>query len=154
MGITFFGKVLSVLKRFSVSLEESLLDRFDEYTAARSYSNRSEAVRDLIRDSFVRQDWEEDGSVIGVITLMYDHSQPQLQTRITQLQHDCHDQIISTTHVHVDHDDCLEVIIVGGNARSISVLADTLSAVRGVRNCSLSTTGTGGFSHAHGDAHR
>ena len=138
-----------MLRRFSVSLEESLLDRFDEYIAAHSYSNRSEAVRDLIRDSFLRRDWEEDGSVIGVISLVYDHSQPKLQARITELQHDCHDQIISTTHVHVDHDDCLEVIIANGNARRVSALADALSAVRGVRNCSLSTTGTGGGLHAH-----
>lgn len=138
-----------MLKRISVSLEESLLDQFDEYIASRSYSNRSEAVRDLIRDSFVRRDWEEDGTVIGVISLVYDHGEPQLQTRITQLQHDCHDQIISTTHVHVDHNDCLEVIIVSGNARSISTLTDTLSAVRGVRNCSLSTTGTEIANHDH-----
>jgi CopG family transcriptional regulator, nickel-responsive regulator len=138
-----------MVKRFSVSLEVSLLDRFDEYIAGRSYNNRSEAVRDLIRDSFVRRDWEEDGTSIGVISLIYDHSQPQLQARITQLQHDCHDQIISTTHVHVDHNDCLEVIIVSGNARSISALSDTLSALRGVRNCSLSTTGTGITDHDH-----
>jgi CopG family transcriptional regulator, nickel-responsive regulator len=138
-----------MVKRFSVSLEVSLLDRFDEYIAGRSYNNRSEAVRDLIRDSFVRRDWEEDGTAIGVISLIYDHSQPQLQARITQLQHDCHDQIISTTHVHVDHHDCLEVIIVSGNARSISALSDTLSALRGVRNCSLSTTGTDIADHDH-----
>ncbi len=135
-----------MLKRFTVSLEDSLLGRFDEYIGARSYSNRSEAVRDMIRDSLIRRNWEEDRNVLGVITLVYDHSQPQLQSRITQLQHDCHDQIISSTHVHVDHDDCLEVIIVSGNARRISALTDSLSAVRGVRNCSLSTTGAGSLS--------
>ena len=138
-----------MVKRFSVSLDVSLLDRFDEYIMARSYNNRSEAVRDLIRDSFVRRNWEEDGTAIGVISLVYDHSQPQLQARITRLQHDCHDQIISATHVHVDHIDCLEVIIVSGNARSISDLADSLAALRGVRNCSLSTAGTGITDHNH-----
>lgn len=145
-----------MVRRFSVSLEVSLLDRFDEDIAARSYGNRSEAVRDLIRDSFVRREWEQeqDGSVIGVITLVYDHSQPQLQTRITQMQHDCYDQIISTTHVHVDHDNCLEVIIVSGNVRNIKALVDSLSAVRGVRNCSLSTTGTGSKAHAHDQKHQ
>ncbi len=66
----------------------------------------SEAVRDMIRDSLIRRNWEQDRSVLGVITLVYDHSQPQLLSRITRLQHDCHDQIISSTHVHVDHDYC------------------------------------------------
>ena len=138
-----------MLKRFSVSLEESLLDQFDEYISERSYSNRSEAVRDMIRNSFTRRNWEQNQNVLGVITLVYNHSQPQLQSRITSLQHDCHDQIISSTHVHVDYEDCLEVIIVKGNARIISALADSLSAVRGVRNCRLSTTGAGNLSKNH-----
>lgn len=149
-----------MLKRFSVSLEEALFDRFDEYIASRSYDNRSEAIRDLIRDALVRRDWDENGQVIGVISLVYDHSRPQLQTTITRLQHESHDRIVSATHVHVDRDDCLEVIIVSGNAGSVSALADSLSAVRGVRNCSLSLTGTGdgdpghavggGVPHSHG----
>ena len=142
-----------MLKRFSVSLEEALLRRFDEHIATRSYGNRSEAIRDLIRDAFVRRDWEEDGSVIGVISLVYDHSQPQLQTRITGIQHDSHDHIISSTHVHVDQHDCLEVIIVSGSSRSISTLADNLSAVRGVRNCSLSATGSGARLPGHARPH-
>lgn len=132
-----------MLKRFSISLEETLLNQFDEYIHARSYINRSEAIRDLIRSAFVRRDWEENGNVTGVISLVYDHSRPQLQSKVTQLQHDCHEQIISATHVHVDHENCLEVIIVSGTAGNISALADGLSAVRGVRNCSLSMTETG-----------
>ncbi len=146
-----------MMKRFSVSMEEDLLDRFDDYLTARSYRNRSEAVRDLIRDAFVRREWDEDGRVIGVISLVYDHSTPQLQSRITGLQHDFHERIISTTHVHVDHDNCLEVIIVSGLATRISELTDRLKAIRGVRNCSLSVTTveheSGGRHGAHGHHH-
>lgn len=142
-----------MLKRFSISLEDTLLDQFDGYIRAHSYGNRSEAIRDLIRASFVRRDWEEDGIVTGVISLVYDHSKPQLQSRITALQHDCHDQIISATHVHVDHEICLEVIIVNGKAGEISALSDNLSAVRGVRNCSLSMSGTGNSTSGHARPH-
>ncbi len=142
-----------MMKRFSVSLEKELLRRFDEHIASRSYSNRSEAVRDLIRDSFVRREWDEDGEVIGLISLVYNHAMPQLQRRITKLQHDFHDRIVSTTHVHVDHDNCLEVIIVSGSATSISSLADGLSAIRGVRNCNLSVTALRDDSTDHGHIH-
>lgn len=142
-----------MVKRFTVSLEEPLLDRFDEFIASHSYSNRSEAIRDLIRESLMRRDWEENRDVIGVISLVYDHSQLQLQSRITRLQHECHDQIISTTHVHVDHDNCLEVIIVGGKAGNIRVLVDSLSAIRGVRNCSLSTTGADTTTNSNENIH-
>ena len=144
LGNTFSKKVtLPMTKRFSISLEEDLLRRFDEYITLRSYSNRSEAVRDLIRDSFVRREWDEDGHVIGVISLVYNHGSPQLQQRITRHQHDSHERIVSTTHVHIDHDNCLEVIIVSGPATGIAALADGLSAIRGVRNCSLSVTALG-----------
>ena len=129
-----------MLKRFSVSIEEGLLSRFDEYITSRSYGNRSEAVRDLIRDSFVRREWDENGEVIGVISLVYNHARPQLQRRITGLQHDFSRRIVSTTHVHVDHDNCLEVIIVSGKPADVSALTDGLAAIRGVRNCSLSVT--------------
>jgi len=142
-----------VLKRFSVSLESDLLSRFDEYIGDRSYDNRSEAIRDLIRNALVVRDWEADRDVIGVISLVYNHEQPQLQKRITAAQHETHEHIVSTTHVHIDHDNCLEVIIVKGSAGSITRLADNLSAIRGVRNCSLSTSGTEGqgeSDHAHG----
>jgi CopG family nickel-responsive transcriptional regulator len=140
------------MKRFSVSLEDDLLRRFDEYLRERSFKNRSEAVRDLIRDAFLRREWEEDGNVIGVISLVYDHATPQLQSKITGLQHDFHERIISTTHVHVDHENCLEIIIVSGMASNISSLADRLQAIRGVRNCNLSVTAAGdgsGHSHSH-----
>jgi CopG family nickel-responsive transcriptional regulator len=146
-----------MMKRFSVSMEEELLARFDDYLQAHAYKNRSEAVRDLIRDAFVKREWNEDGEVIGVISLVYDHEIPQLQSRITKLQHDFHHRIISTTHVHIDHDNCLEVVIVSGPASNIASLANSLQAIRGVRNCNLSVTSVrhdeeagSGHRHTHG----
>ena len=96
-----------MLKRFSISLEENLLDSFDTYIKAQSYNNRSEAIRDLIRKALVRQAWLSDSDVMGVITLVYDHHQHQLQEKVTELQHGHHHHIVSTTHVHMDHHNCL-----------------------------------------------
>ena len=105
-----------MLKRFSISLENNLLRSFDTYINAQSYNNRSEAIRDLIRKALVKQEWESDSKVMGVITLVYDHHQHQLQEKVTEVQHDYHHHIVSTTHVHMDHNNCLEVIIVKGKA--------------------------------------
>ena len=82
-----------MLKRFSISLEEDLLGKFDTYLEDKGYSNRSEAVRDLIRKALVNEEWEQDSEVVGVVTLVYDHHKPQLQERITELQHDYYHQI-------------------------------------------------------------
>ena len=136
-----------MLKRFSISLDEDLLADFDSYIGRRKYSNRSEAIRDLIRKAFVKDEWEADKEVIGVITLVYDHHQNQLQERITELQHDFHHQITSTTHVHMDHHNCLEVIIVRGKAKQVQELAERLIALRGVKNGHLAMSSTGDQLH-------
>jgi len=132
-----------MLKRFSVSLEDSLLDDFDLFIRKRKYSNRSEAVRDLIRKAFVREEWEADREVVGVISLVYDHHQRQLQERITEIQHDYHTLITSTTHVHMDHHNCLEVAIVRGKAKEVQELAERLIALKGVKNGNLAMSSTG-----------
>lgn len=136
-----------MLKRFSIAIEENLLLQFDKFIRRRKYNNRSEAIRDLIRNSLVKDEWEADKEVIGVISLIYDHHQHQLQEKITVLQHDFHHEIISTTHIHVDHDNCLEVIIVRGNAQKVRGLAERLTALRGVKNGNLSMSSTGGHLH-------
>ncbi len=132
-----------MLKRFSISLEEELLALFDRFIAARQYDNRSEAVRDLIRKALVRREWESDKPVMGVISLVYDHHQPNLQERITEVQHGYHHHIVSSTHVHMDHDNCMEVIIVRGRAGEVRELADRLIALRGVRDGNLAMSSTG-----------
>lgn len=136
-----------MLKRFTVSLEDDLLAEFDAYITLRQYNNRSEAVRDLIRKSLIREEWEAGKEVVGVISLVYDHHQYLLQEKITELQHDFHHQIISATHIHMDHDNCLEVIIVRGKARKVKDLAEKLTAIRGVKDGNLSMSSTGGDLH-------
>ncbi|NLZ16129.1 MAG: nickel-responsive transcriptional regulator NikR [Desulfobulbaceae bacterium] len=136
-----------MLKRFSISLEEQLLERFDAYISEHGYVNRSEAVRDLIRKEFVGAEWEQDGEVAGVITLVFNHHQALLQEKITEIQHDYYTLITSTTHVHMDHDNCLEVIIVKGQASLIRELAEKMIALRGVKNGNLTMTSTGHHLH-------
>ncbi|MDY0391028.1 nickel-responsive transcriptional regulator NikR [Desulfobulbus oligotrophicus] len=132
-----------MLIRFSVSMDEKLLARLDEYLQRRGYSNRSEAIRDFIRNVLVNEEWEQDSEVVGVITLVYNHHQPQLQEKITEIQHEYHHQITSTTHVHMDHDNCLEVTIVKGRASQVRDLAEQLIALRGVKNGNLTMSSTG-----------
>lgn len=132
-----------MLKRFSISLEGNLLDSFDSYIKAQSYDNRSEAIRDLIRKALIRQEWLSDSNVMGVITLVYDHHQHQLQEKVTEVQHDRHHLIVSTTHVHMDHHNCLEVIVVRGKAQEVQELSDRLTALRGVRDGNLAMSSTG-----------
>ena len=136
-----------MLRRFSVSLEEELLEQFDSYIRERGYVNRSEAVRDLIRKEFISEEWEQDGDVAGVVTLVYNHHQPQLQEKITEIQHDYYTLITSTTHVHMDHHNCLEVIIVKGKASRIREMAEKVIAMRGVKNGHLTMTSTGHHLH-------
>ncbi len=136
-----------MLKRFSISIEENLLDIFDEHIQERQYNNRSEAIRDLIRKAFTKKEWEADKEVMGVINLVYDHHQHQLQEKVTEIQHDFHGLIVSTTHVHMDHHNCLEVIIVKGKAKEVQELSDLLLAQRGVRDGNLAMSTTGKFLH-------
>jgi len=132
-----------MLKRFTISLDEKLLDNFDTFIKQQKYVNRSEAIRDLIRSSFVEEEWQADKDVIGVISMIYDHHQPNLQEKVTEIQHGYHHQIVSATHIHMDHHNCLEVVIVKGKAGSVNELSDRLRSLRGVRNCNLAMSTTG-----------
>jgi CopG family nickel-responsive transcriptional regulator len=136
---------VSELIRFGISLERSLAKKFDEKIKAKGYINRSEAVRDLIRQDLVEQEWRLGREVAGAITLIYDHHQRALLNKITDIQHDFQQVIISAQHIHMDHSHCLEIIAVKGSPQDVQKLADTLKAVRGVqhRTLSMSTTGKG-----------
>lgn len=133
-----------MLRRFSVSLDNDLLAKFDDYIQEHGYNNRSEAIRDLIRKGLVKQEWDRNSSVVGVVTLVYDHHKPQLQERVTDLQHRFYHIITSSTHVHMDHHNCLEVTIVKGRATEVQELAQGLIALRGVKDGSLTMSSTGG----------
>jgi len=131
------------LVRFGVSLEKGLLDKFDALLREKKYTNRSEAIRDLIRQELVHKEWGEDREVAGAITYIYDHHQRELLNRIIDIQHDFQRLIISTQHVHLDHDHCLEIVAVKGKASEIKHLADMLRAVKGVRHGTLGMSSTG-----------
>ena len=134
---------MSGLFRFGVSLDKALLDKFDRYIRERNYSNRSEAFRDLIRQELIKKEWQEGDDVAGAITLIYDHHRKDLLNKITDLQHDFQSVIISTQHIHLDHDNCLEIVAVRGQPREVTKLADMMKSIKGVKHCTLSMSSTG-----------
>jgi len=134
---------MSELVRFGVSLDKNLLEKFDKLIEERNYNNRSEAIRDLIRQEFIKKEWQEGEEVAGAITLIYDHHRRDLLNKITNMQHDYQKLIISTQHIHLDHNNCLEIIAVRGNPRNIQKLAEGLKALKGVKHGTLSMSSTG-----------
>jgi len=134
---------MSELIRFGISLEKNLLNDFDKLISSRQYSNRSEAIRDLIRNSLVEEEWRKGEDVAGAISLVYDHHKRELMDLIVDIQHDYQDMIIASQHAHLDHHNCLEVIIVKGKPEKIKALADKLRAVKGVKHGSLTLTTLG-----------
>ena len=131
------------LVRFGVSLEKPLLERFDALIRKRQYTNRSEALRDLIRRALVERQWREGQEVAGAITLIYDHHKRDVLARVMDIQHAFQEMIISTQHIHLDHDNCLEIIAARGKADEVQRLADTLTSVKGVRHGSLNMSSAG-----------
>jgi CopG family nickel-responsive transcriptional regulator len=132
------------VSRFSVSLPPSLLRQLDQMSGEKGYDNRSLAIADMIRDGLIehRQKFGSE-EIAGTITLVYDHHQHNLQSTLTDIQHDHEDVIISTVHVHLDHHNCLEVILVRGKAGLIRKIADELIAAKGVKHGKLTVTTTG-----------
>ncbi|MBC18044.1 putative nickel-responsive regulator [Pseudodesulfovibrio profundus] len=130
--------------RFGVSLDSDLLEKFDTHCEERSYQTRSEAIRDLIRNTLVQREWEQaEGDLAGTLTLVYDHHKSGLSQRLTEIQHDAHDVIQSSLHVHLDHHNCLEVIILKGDADTIKDLGQKLISTKGVKHGNLALTTTG-----------
>ena len=134
---------MSGLFRFGISLPKDLLDKFDKLIAEKNYTNRSEAFRDLIRQELVKKEWKEGEDVAGTITIIYDHHQRELATKLMDIQHDHGKNIISTQHIHLDHHNCMEIIAVRGSAKEAQKLADMLKAVKGVKHSTLGMSSTG-----------
>lgn len=135
---------MSELVRFGVSLDKELLSTFDALIREKKYTNRSEALRDLIRQELVHREWQQgDRDVAGAITFIYDHHQRTLLNQITDIQHDFQQIIISTQHIHLDHSNCLEIVAVKGSSHTIQQLADTLKSIKGVRHGTLGMSSTG-----------
>ena len=135
---------MTTLERFSVSMEDDLLARFDTLISARGYASRSEAIRDLVRQELVKEEWSDpDAEVIGAVTIVYEHHVHELSNVLADLQHRYHDCIICSTHIHMDAHNCLEVIIVRGSSTKITEIANTLISTRGVKHGKLVSTTTG-----------
>jgi len=134
---------MSELVRFGVSLEKPLLERFDELIRERQYTNRSEALRDMIRRELVQREWRAGRDVAGAITLIYDHHKRDVLSKVTDIQHGFQPVIISTQHIHLDHHNCLEIIAARGRAEEVQRLADALKSIKGVRHGTLSMSSTG-----------
>ncbi|NTV28760.1 MAG: nickel-responsive transcriptional regulator NikR [Candidatus Omnitrophica bacterium] len=131
------------LVRFGISLEGDLSKQFDALIKRKGYSNRSEAVRDLIRQDLVGQQWQDGDEIAGAITFIYDHHKRQLLNKITDIQHDFQKVIISSQHIHLDHDNCLEIVAVKGRPVEVLKLANLLKTLKGVKHGTLGITSTG-----------
>ncbi len=132
------------ITRFGISLDRALLERFDRLIGEKGYANRSEAIRDLIRDNLVREEWEAGNiETVGTITLVYSHDTRELADTLTDLQHHNHTSIISTMHIHLDEHNCLEVLVVKGKGKDMKKIADRLIGTKGVKHGKLTVTTTG-----------
>ena len=129
------------LVRFGVSLPKSLIEKFDKLINRKNYPNRSEAIRDLIRQSLIDEEVKSNQEVVGILHLLYDHHKRELSDKLTHIQHDHHDLIISSTHLN--HDNCIEVILLRGKGKEINNVADKLISTIGVINGKLYITSTG-----------
>ncbi len=134
---------MSDLARTGVSLDEGLLLEFDRLIAKRGYKNRSEAFRDLIREALLAETVDSNKPVVGTLTLVYDHHVPNLSEKLTETQHSAGAMVLAATHVHLDHNYCLEVIIMRGKSRELQEIADRMLALRGVELGKLVLTNSG-----------
>jgi CopG family nickel-responsive transcriptional regulator len=136
-----------MLERIGISLEEDLLAQFDKLIAEKGYVNRSEAVRDLIRDSLVQREWASRGreEKVAVVTLVYDHDSASLAQKLAHIQHENHRAVVSALHVHLDPHNCLEVLVLRGRGKDVSAMGDGLVSTKGVKYGKVvpATTGEG-----------
>jgi len=124
---------MSTITRFSVSLEDDLLEQFDRYCKQQQFATRSEAIRQLLHETLTKQAWSgKSRDAAGTLTLVYDHHRPQLRDHLVKLQHDHHDLIVSTLHAHLTHDLCLEVIVLRGPSDQLQKIASQLRGLKGI----------------------
>ena len=130
--------------RFGVSLDMDLLSRFDQLCDEKSYQTRSEAIRDLIRNALIQKEWEDDDQeTMGVLSLVYDHHQSDLSQKLTEIQHQALDVVLTSMHIHLDHHNCLEVLILRGPGRIIRETSEKLISTKGVKHGKVNLTTTG-----------
>lgn len=135
---------MSFVKRFGVSMDDVLLEKFDRLISEKGYKNRSEAIRDIIRERLVSEEWKsEKGEKVGTVTLVYNHHKRGISDSLNDIQHHMNRYIISTMHIHLDEGNCLEVIVVKGAAKKIISLVDKLIGLKGVKHGRFVMTTTG-----------
>ncbi len=145
---------MSELTRFSVSLEADLLEAFDEYVRDGAFATRSEAIRQLLRQTLTRDAFDADDTpVTATLTLVYDHHRPHLVEKLLNVQHDHANRVIASMHVHLDHDRCMEVIVLRGPGGELQNLAAAIRGLKGVHTGTLALAGAGGPDHDHGHEH-
>jgi CopG family transcriptional regulator, nickel-responsive regulator len=149
---------MGVLSRIGIALDSDLLKRFDVFIGSLGYTNRSEAFRDLIRDRLVAvRTAHPNATVVGTVTLIFDHHAHGVTEKLTELQHAHHDLVVSTSHAHLDHDSCLEVLIVHGKAAQVEEFAGRLIGLKGVQHGRLVVSAAdrlaGSHSRANGESH-
>lgn len=135
---------MSDLERYTIAIPKDLFAAFDERNRRKGYKNRSEAIRDLMREALVKEEWRDpEARVAATVTLVYDHHTRALSDKITEVQHDHGETIVSTLHVHLDHHNCMEVVVLRGKASEIQALADALGCIKGVKHTQLTVTTEG-----------
>jgi len=134
---------MSDLARVSLSLEESLLENLSKLVEENGYENRSEYIRDLIREQLTREEWKSGGEVIGTLTLIYNHHQRGVTEKLIDLQHHSGEHVLASTHVHVSHEICAEMIMLRGRGAGIVKLANAMKKLRGVLHAELAMSTTG-----------
>ncbi|HOV99185.1 MAG TPA: nickel-responsive transcriptional regulator NikR [Bacteroidota bacterium] len=138
------------LVRFGISMEQNLLQEFDRLIEEKGYTNRSEAIRDIVRDKLIEENVQDPSAyVFGALVFLYDHHKRELEKSLSNIQHEYYDYIVCTSHVHVDHDHCFEVILLKGTAKQINLLADTILSQKGVIHGKLTITSVLPISHRH-----
>ncbi len=136
-----------MIERIGISLEKELLERFDELISAKGYENRSEAIRDLIRDALVQRSWSSDTGQreerVAVVTLVYDHDSSSLAQKLAHIQHENHKAVVSALHVHMDAHNCLEVLVLRGRGKDVLAMGEGLVSTKGVKYGKLVPATTG-----------
>jgi len=133
--------------RVTVSIDEPLLEQFEQYLKDNGYPSRSEGIKSIMRHALVEDEWQNDSDVAAAVTIVYDHHKPGVMQRMTEIQHDYGNMVICTQHVHLDHHNCMEVLIVRGKSADIKALYAALKSIKGLKHSSLSASTTGGDIH-------
>ncbi|MGB9641887.1 MAG: nickel-responsive transcriptional regulator NikR [Candidatus Ratteibacteria bacterium] len=130
------------LIRFGVSLEKEVLEKFDRHIKQKKYPTRSKAIADLMRKEIIQQRWRTGKEIAGAIVFIYNHHRRNVVDRIIDIQHDFADIVISTQHVHLSHDECLEIVVIKGKPQRVEILADNIRSTKGVEHCTVAFTAT------------